>query len=317
MELNSAPNYTIAKIRNFIYCGIRRIIGHRHFCRRYYYGNKILNIDDANVVIAEAIKCGRPFLAARFGDAELKALVHTLEIERGERLAFSERMQRIMHMNAGFFPPTDENLRRFGNILYNAAKSVDIWGVWFNYLEDYIIQQATPKSRLVQLEGLEPYRAENPWSEYLRGKRVLVVHPFEESIKAQYERHEKLFRDKRILPEFELITYKAVQSNAGAECPYSNWFEALDSMFDDIKNIEFDIAIVGCGSYGLPLASRIKSLNKQVIHLAGATQILFGIRGARWDVRPEMQHYFNEYWIRPNKNERPQNASNVEGACYW
>ena len=79
----------------------------------------------------------------------------------------------------------------------------------------------------------------------------------------------------------------------------------------------FDVAIVGCGSYGMPLAARIKGLGKQVIHLAGATQILFGIRGARWDARPYMQKFFNENWTRPSATERPKNADLVEGACYW
>ena len=119
------------------------------------------------------------------------------------------------------------------------------------------------------------------------------------------------------MPDFELITYKTVQTNAGGECDYSNWFEALNGMFEEIKKINFDIAIVGCGSYGLPLAAKIRKLDKQVIHLAGATQILFGIRGARWDVRPEMQKYFNSYWVRPIESERPKNAKEVEGGCYW
>ena len=61
----------------------------------------------------------------------------------------------------------------------------------------------------------------------------------------------------------------------------------------------------------------IKKLNKQVIHLAGATQILFGIRGKRWDIRPEMQQYFNEHWTRPLESERPKDAQKVEGGCYW
>ena len=77
------------------------------------------------------------------------------------------------------------------------------------------------------------------------------------------------------------------------------------------------MAIVGGGAYVLPLAAKIKAMQKQVIHLAGATQIMFGIRGARWDVRPEMQRFFNESWIRPSESERPKDAQSVEGACYW
>lgn len=171
--------------------------------------------------------------------------------------------------------------------------------------------------RLAKLEGLEPYRSKNPWSRALEGKKVLVVHPFKESIEHQYAIKDKIFKDSNVLPNFDLQVYKAVQTNAGGTCEYNTWFEALDSMFNDIKQLEFDVAIVGCGAYGLPLAAKIKGLKKQVIHLAGATQILFGIRGARWDVRSEMQHFFNDNWIRPSSAERPKNAQSVEGACYW
>ena len=192
-----------------------------------------------------------------------------------------------------------------------------MYGVWYNLMEDYVIHKKSPGAELVRLTALEPYRSNNPWSKALEGKRVLVVHPFEESIKTQFAKREKIFENPDVLPKFELITYRAVQTNAGGTSDYKDWFAALDAMFNDIKKIDFDIAIVGCGAYGLPLSAKIKDLGKQVIHLAGATQIMFGIRGARWDVRPDMQKYFNSYWIRPSESEKPKNAKAVENACYW
>ena len=47
--------------------------------------------------------------------------------------------------------------------------------------------------------------------------------------------------------------------------------------------IDFDVAIIGCGAYGFPLAAKLKQAGKQAIHLAGATQLLFGIKGKRWE----------------------------------
>ena len=41
-----------------------------------------------------------------------------------------------------------------------------------------------------------------------------------------------------------------------------SWFDALDKMYKDIRELDFDVAIVGCGAYGLPLAAKIKSLGK-------------------------------------------------------
>jgi hypothetical protein len=35
------------------------------------------------------------------------------------------------------------------------------------------------------------------------------------------------------------------------------------------------------------------------VHLGGATQRLFGIRGKRWDERPFFQNLYNEHWTRP------------------
>ena len=310
-------NYLLAKVRNVFWCSLRKLIGRSGFKRNKYYGQKIKETDEANEIIYEHLISSEPFLAARFGDAELRALVYTLDYDYGLRNNFPDYIKKAMSVNAGFFPPTDEMLLKFGHLLWDSAASVDLYGVWYNLLEDYVIHTQNPNADLVRLTALEPYRSSRPWSRALKGKKVLVVHPFEESIKTQYAKREKLFENPEVLPDFELFTYKAIQTNAGGTCDYKDWFEALEAMFENIKKLDFDVAIVGCGAYGLPLAAKIKGLGKQVIHLAGATQILFGIRGARWDVRPEMQKYFNSEWKRPSESEKPANAKSVENGCYW
>jgi hypothetical protein len=51
--------------------------------------------------------------------------------------------------------------------------------------------------------------------------------------------------------------------------------------------------------------------------MGGATQLLFGIRGQRWDARKNYQQIINEYWCRPGQEERPETSSKVENNCYW
>ena len=80
---------------------------------------------------------------------------------------------------------------------------------------------------------------------------------------------------------------------------------------------DFEVAIVGCGAYGLPLAARLKEAGKKVIHLGGATQIIFGIKGKRWDQHPKVSGMYNEYWTRPMEAEKPSNAESIESGCYW
>ena len=79
----------------------------------------------------------------------------------------------------------------------------------------------------------------------------------------------------------------------------------------------FDVAIVGAGAWSLPLTAHARALGRIGIHMGGATQILFGIRGARWDDHPVIAGFYNEAWVRPGPGERPAAHEAVEGGCYW
>lgn len=81
------------------------------------------------------------------------------------------------------------------------------------------------------------------------------------------------------MPEFELKVLKAVQTLAGGQDDrFTDWFEALDYMYCEALKMEFDVAIIGCGAYGMPLAAKLKQAGKKAVHLGGVTQILFGIK---------------------------------------
>jgi hypothetical protein len=88
-------------------------------------------------------------------------------------------------------------------------------------------------------------------------------------------------------------------------------------MEDEIDKQTYDIAIIGCGAYGFNLAAHVKRTGHKAIHLGGATQLLFGIIGNRWESRDDFRQLINDFWVRPSMEERPATASQVEGACYW
>jgi hypothetical protein len=150
---------------------------------------------------------------------------------------------------------------------------------------------------------------------------VLVVHPFAYSINMQYSKRRKLFSDPDFLPQFELCVVQAPQTvNDGrglGSTGFSSWFEALESLKFRVGQADFDVAIVGAGAYGFPLASFVKSLGKVAIHLGGATQLLFGIWGNRWNSDVDMQSLRNRNWVRPSASETPVNSEDIEGAAYW
>jgi hypothetical protein len=125
-----------------------------------------------------------------------------------------------------------------------------------------------------------------------------------------------------MLPEFELRTLRAVQSIAGERTDFATWFDALHWMEQQMDAVDYDVCLVGCGAYGFPLAAHAKRTGHKAVHLGGSLQLLFGIRGQRWESPQYNDEYdysrlMNEHWVRPAADERPRDAEQVEGACYW
>lgn len=258
-------------------------------------------------------------MVGRFGSVELGAS-WVFELPGGPSLKTQKRIAEEMKNNAGFFPEKKVDMvEKYASLLKFSSSKVDLLGVWYNPMEDYIAEHYAPQCQLTHLIALEPWYVNCPWTRALKGKKVLVIHPFTETIKRQYEKREELFDNPDILPEFDkLYTVKAVQTIAGCrDDRFQTWFEALEWMYEEAMKTDFDVAIIGCGAYGFPLAAKIKAAGRQAIHMGGATQILFGIKGKRWDGLPAINCLYNEYWVRPGNNEKPKGAENVEEGCYW
>uniref|UniRef100_B8HLJ8 Uncharacterized protein n=1 Tax=Cyanothece sp. (strain PCC 7425 / ATCC 29141) TaxID=395961 RepID=B8HLJ8_CYAP4 len=279
--------------------------------------------------VKSLISAPGPCMVSRLGHNELQAISVYLTIHNDRRYLdkfydyltgrsgwfwWDKSLINAMQIGAGFFPATPDLLSKFCIKMLDDIALIDLLGAWLpgeSFLTE--LQQAIR----VPLIDLEPYVHANPWSAALANRTVLVIHPFVESIRSQFSRRHLLFKDQRILPEFELKTIKVIQSHAGDKVNFPSWFDAFEYMCKKNDQTNFDIALIGAGAYGLPLAVHIKRIGKKAIYLGGATQILFGIRGSRWDDRPFYQTLFNPYWVRPQSCERPQNADLVERACYW
>ena len=231
---------------------------------------------------------------------------------------FSERIKYEITNLSGVFPNDTKTLSSFCELYMQMFSQADIVALWGVGAEAKVIHQKCSDAIFTELHALEPYYFTEPWTGALKGKNVLVVHPFKDSIVSQYKRREKLFSNCDVLPEFkELTCIKAVQSIAGQPTAFESWFSALKYMKDQIDNVDFDVALIGAGAYGLPLAAHCKEIGKQAIQMSGATQLLFGIKGKRWDTHPVISKFYNDYWIRPARSETPAENRIVEGGSYW
>ncbi len=292
---------------------IRRRLLHSGF--RIYADRSFLSDDEGNKIIYNAILDGKPFVAGRFGSTELSIMTGR-EARENKRYAACDD-NRLCDLS-GFFPNDKKAIDRFCVEMKKDIGLVDLLASWYLPMEEYFVARYMPYARISGLVCVEPYAFEVPWSAALKGKKVLVVHPFARSIKRQYDRREKIYPGTDILPPFELKVIKAVQTIAGEKDErFRDWFEALEYMKERMQENDFDIAIIGCGAYGLPLAVAAKRMGKVAIHMGGATQLLFGIIGNRWMNNGTIKAFSNEYWIRPDKTEVPERSGIVEGACYW
>jgi hypothetical protein len=299
----------------------------------------IWDADIVSKLIYDKLMSNEPCMIARFGANELATMVNYLGVRNAHHSIISyikneipewwwnDWIKKQMHIVAGFFPPTPEKFERFSELMLDDMKEVDILGSWLGN-EQYFRDKLSNVAK-VQFHLLEPFWSNPPWTKALQGKKVLVVHPFAELIETQYhENRNKLFDNQNILPLFQLQTIKALQSHGGTQDNFKDWFEALDWMKQKIDSLDYDICLIGCGAYGFPLAAHVKRQGKKSVHLGGILQLLFGIRGKRWeDPNHRVESWglpygfysglMNDYWIRPCGQLKPQNANKVEGACYW
>ena len=313
-----------------IYQSYQRLIGSDKYFRN---SNEHVQVtgEKASELLRKKLLEDAPLMVTRFGANELNCILNFVFINtgivgnfgniiKGMPYFFSLKKGVVAGMNigAGFFPADKKSIERYCLLSLDDLSAIDVLGSWVAQ-EQFLFDRFDPNHTRIQLEDLSPFDHVHPWSGALAGKKVLVVHPFEDTIRVQYQKRQHLFRNQEILPEFELKTIKAVQSIANSETPYKTWFEALDAMTDQIAKTDFDIALLGCGAYGMPLAARIKRMGKKAVHIGGATQCFFGIKGKRWEIPfyNYQNKYYNSYWVRPGENDTPKNAGKVEDGCYW
>ena len=305
-----------------------------HYITKKISGRRILEKEESNSRIIQLIQSGKPFWIARYGHTEMR-FINAVLYDRfiagditTENADVDSALKQFCN-NAGFFPFDKELGTRYVDSVLKAAPNIDIHAVWDLWMEEYMADAFENKAEFMRWGDFAPYylrKKDNikPWTSALKDKKVLVINPFVDSIQKQYttfrtELFSKIFDADMILPQFELLTLKSVQTSGGnIDNRFSNWFEALDYMKNLINDIDFDVALIGCGAYGYLLADYIKKIGKGAIQSCGCTQMLFGVLGKRWtEDSTLMSEVVNECWTRPSQEERYDGMNKVEDACYW
>ncbi|SNR72491.1 hypothetical protein [Puniceibacterium sediminis] len=272
----------------------------------------------ANDLLARSLSGDEPFLAARFGGSESKVLN---EIVFQKKANASEAFAQELQMKSGVSPRNPLTIRKFVYETMTAGLNTDLLAIW-SYQNQVKLAGFCNPPHICGLDHLNPIVALRkhglvPWTRALSGKKILVVHPFENDIRAQIQRLQDIHVVRDLWPEdVSFDTLRAPITFAG-EADGRKWVEELSKTRAEIARRDFDIVFVGAGAYGMPLGSFVKTMGKRAVHFGGALQLLFGIIGARWEKNPLYDDVFGEGWIRPDQSELPRLHHRIDQSSYW
>jgi len=284
-----------------------------------------LNEAQSQEWIAGALARREPSAIGKVGTSELLALEYLdryICLPWPRNASWARPAERLFH-TAGVFPVRRDIYQRWAVVYREAVRELDFIAQWQppgSFLEAYeqvLLDQELPGVVRGSFVGLEPVGA--TWLRPLAQLRWLVVSPFCETIKSQLPKLSLLNVFHRVEPE---RLAQAARSCRFVPCPqlpymvlpmHRDWLEGLEELKKAMAKQEFDIAIIGAGAWSLPLAAHAKKLGKIGLHLGGTLNLLFGIRGGRFDERG----FYGEHWIRPLEKERPKNHHLMENSAYW
>lgn len=278
--------------------------------------------------IRAGIVSGKPFMAGKVGTGDNETMLRYIDIHDQEALPlkwvklllglrrpfwWDNSIRAGICVCAGVFPCDIASIEEFCRIYETYLPEMDAFASCADG-ETRVHDRYCPSAKAIDWEGLFPMKEGYTWMGSLAGKKVLVVHPYEKSIRTQYMkgRSVEMHPGQGPFPEFELLTYCPVNSIGGKCAAFPRWKDALQHMMDEVSQLDFDVALVGCGVYGVPLSIHIKRMGKVAIHTGGSTQLLFGIKAKAYD----FWQCYNDHWIRPLPEDIPANMRLIEGGRF-
>jgi hypothetical protein len=231
-------------------------------------------------------------------------MTHYLDIIPWYETKYNNQVCKTMYQKSGFFPKKNkELLERFGEEYFRATASTDLMKSIPAANDVSIIQKIKRNMVFIESKKTRPWFQETPWTKCLESRKVLIVSPFVKDIVRQYSKRGSIHENNKVLPKFHLDTVKAFNTRGKNPERFGNWFEALNFMKGEIFAKDFDVALLGCGAYGMPLCRFIKEeMNNTAIYMGSGLQLLFGLKGARWEGKDEYENIFNSNWVFPSDN---------------
>ena len=294
----------------------------RRLCNRRT-GN--LDAPRSQAWITEALVRRAPCAIGKIGTTELMGMEY---LDRWFQLPWPpsaswRRPTQRLYECSGLFPVRKDIYQRWATAYREAVQKMDFiaqWqpeGTFLDAFEQAFLDRELPKAIRGNFHSLEPVGA--PWLRPLSDLRWLVISPFCQTISTQLHKIAQLNIFHGV-PAESLARIAATcrflpcpQFAYMVQPKHRDWFHGLQELQEAMNAIDFDVAIIGAGAWSVPLAVHAKKLGRIGLHLGGTINLLFGIRGGRFEDRG----LYNDHWIRPLPSECPANHKLMENGAYW
>jgi hypothetical protein len=290
------------------------------------YNTKLEGFLELQNLIKEKIENNEKFLIGRLSGIETNFVGKLIT---GNKI--NNNLLYSMSNNTGILIKNNEDIKEYIKEYIKSVKNSDLLGIWresmckqciefYKYLEISKIN-----TNIIPAQSLELfyYLNEDKYilDEIIKDKKILIITSHSNTTKKQIKIIEKIYENKRIFNNNKFFVYKPPSQHCG-NSDGNSWLFHFNKMKEELKRIKeiynFDIALVSCGGFGMPIVNYIyEELNSSAIYVGGGLQLYFGILGKRWSNNKTINELKNQYWCYPEESDRPKNINNVEGGCYW
>lgn len=276
--------------------------------------------------IATALSQKKGFLLGRNGTIEMQIL-----LQKHFTNSFFQQELLVLERNAGVFPATAASVQKWVKETEESIRNTDLlvagWYAPIAHQEFQYLQTLYKKGPYLPLRALEPYYVpvDQMWTRFLRFHKVAIVSSFANTAVEQVTCSKEIWGDRadNLLPFATYIPirtgYAPVLAKGRAEWPGkpSSWEDAVEDVVKEVLKSEADIVLIGCGGLGMIIGHKLKQAGKVCIVMGGAIQVLFGIKGNRWENHSIISRFWNDSWVYPKQEETPGGAYLIENSCYW
>lgn len=278
----------------------------------------MIKIDNPKI-IEELLAKKEPIFINRLGGSDAKCLCVNYSNKKGvKNLTKMREVLRVLSLMNGYYDMSKDpliirkNLLTFFDRLDRCYKSnpyqsgacicADVYNSKYKQVRRYFRHQKG--YYFSYREYIE--RAENflqSFQNFSKGKKILLINPFTKEIKGQVPELMSLYSNKINLD----CTFKYLQTPITyfdpilgyIATPHNNFLETVDHLCKQIDAEDYDIALLGCGSYAHFLGEHIKGRGKKAIYVGGVLPTYFGLMSDRTIMQQAFPAFFDFKYVKP------------------